>query len=539
MVITKDNFKKNNLNLIQFIMAILVIYSHAFPIATAQNGGEILKDLTEAGYSSGNLAVAAFFIISGFLVSASYEDSPGIFQYLLKRAFRIFPALFAVVVFSAFILGPLVTSLPLQEYLTDAGTWQYVKTVFLYPVYWELPGVFEQNLYGNSVNGSLWTIPYQFGLYLMLGIVGFLRLNKYRRVSFSMLCAFIFAYLMRDDLFSNITQLFGMPLRDWLYLGMYFTAGMTAYSYRDSIKLDRQGAMVSLSLMLFAWCAKEYFVSTAIFGTYLILYLGYCTKHVKFPMDKLSFGIYLYGFPIQQMFTHLFGGSMDPYLNMILSIPIVLLLAYVSNRFVESPIAKLEKYISLKPLIPQFVYSGCEMIRSAWEHMLQRIIAISWREYGVILLISGVAVWGLFIDLPSGVEFTENRKNPARALAQGYFDQNEGETFTFVTDVSCVKLGQKRGMDRLEINGFLPETFTDVNTVTVYYNGSPILESGEVTAGQGFSFLLTVPNHEMLMEKKAEIKLIFNTVHQMEPDSADIRQLSACITSIRFRGSAE
>lgn len=537
MFVTKENFKKNNLNFIQFIMAILVIYSHAFPIATAQNGGEIIKDLTDSQYSFGNLAVAAFFIISGFLVSASYENSTGIFAYLKKRVFRIFPGLFAVLLLGALVLGPLVTTLPLSQYFTNYQTWSYIKGVFMHPLYWNLPGVFEQNLYGSSVNGSLWTIPYQFGFYILLGIVGFLGLLKFKKVSLSLFFAFVFAYLMKDNLFPNITHFLSMPLNDWLYLGMYFTAGMTAYAYRDKTELNRQGAMICLTLLLFAWVAKEYFLSTSIFGTYLILYLGYCTKPVKCKMAKLSYGMYIYGFPVQQLFTHLFGGSMNPYLNSMLSIPVVLLLAWLSDRFIETPIAKLEKYVTLEPLIPQFVSTTCGKIRSVWNRVLDRITTISWLEYATVLLCAGVAVWACFIDLPSKVDFTENRQVPSRVLASGCYAQGENEPFIFVTDSSCINLGQKRGMTCLEINGFLPETFTDVNSISVYYNDSPVIMDAEVLPGQNFLFSLPVPDHQMLVEKEVSIKLVFNAIHKMEPDNPDSRQLSACITSIFLKSN--
>lgn len=539
MFVAKENFKKNNLNFIQFIMAILVIYSHAFPIATSQNGGEIIKDLTDSQYSCGNLAVAAFFIISGFLVSASYENSTGLFAYLKKRVFRIFPGFFAVLVLSALVLGPLVTTLPLSQYFTNYQTRCYIRGVFMHPLYWNLPGVFEQNLYGSSVNGSLWTIPYQFGFYILLGIVGFLGLLKFKKVSLSMFIAFVFAYLMKGNLFSNVTHFLSMPLNEWLYLGMYFTAGMTAYAYRDKIELNRQGAMLFLTLLLFAWIAKEYFISTSVLGTYLILYLGYCTKPVKCKMAKLSYGIYIYGFPVQQLYTHLFGGSMNPYLNIVLSVPVVLLLAWLSDKFIETPIVKLEKYVTLKPLIPQFVNRACGTIRSVWNRVLDRIAAISWVEYAAALLCAGVVVWSCFINLPSRVDFAENRSVSSRILAYGYYTQNENEPFVFVSDSSCIHLGQKSGMTCLEINGFLPETFTDVNSISVYYNDSPVIIDVEVLPGQMFSFSLPVPDHQMLVEKEVSIKIVFNAIHEVEPGNPDIRQLSACITSIGFKRTTD
>lgn len=473
-----------------------------------------------------------FFIISGFLVSASYENAKGLFSYLKKRIFRIFPGFFSVLVLSALVLGPLVTTLPLREYFSDAATWRYLKSVFLYPLYWNLPGVFEQNLYSSSVNGSIWTIPYQFGFYILLGVLGFLGLLRYKKVNLSLFAVFVCAYLTSDNLFPNVTHFLGIPLKEWLYLGMYFTAGMAAYAFRDRIELSRRGAITCLTLLLFAWIAEEYYLSVSVFGTYLILYLGYCTKPVHFSLAKLSFGIYIYAFPVQQLFTHLFGGSMSPYLNMLLSVPIVLLLAWLSDRLIETPATKMEKYVTLEPLIPEKLSRAWGQLRAAWERVLRRLAGISWGGYAAVLLLTGVVVWAAFFNLPSKVDFTSTRHQPSRVLVSGYYTQNKDEPFVFVTDSSCIHLGQKRGMTCLEIKGFLPESFTDVNSVSVYFNDAPVLADGELIPGQVFSFSLTVPDHRMLMEKEVSVQIVFNAVHEREPDNTDIRQLSACITSI-------
>lgn len=539
MYITKENFKKNNINIIQFIMAILVIYSHAFPIATDGNESELFMNLTESHYSFGNLGVATFLIFSGFLVSASYENTNNIFVFLKKRVFRIFPGLLAVLVLSALVLGPCVTTLTISEYYQHPMTWQYLKNIFLNPLYWNLPGVFESNVYGSSVNGSLWTIPYQFGFYVLLGVLGFLGMLKKQKVSLSLLATFIISYLMRDNLFAGRTHFLGMPLYDWLYLGMYFTAGMTAYAYRHVIRLSKQGAMIALSLLIFAWFAKEYFISTTICGTYLLLYLSYCTKNVNCSLDRLSFGVYIYGFPVQQLFTHLAGGSMNPYLNTILSIPVVVCLAWLSDKFFEAPIQKLEKYITLKKFIPAGISAVWDKCYSRLLRLVERAANISWKSYFAILLLGICSCWVLFVNLPSSVDFTKNVRGGAtvRALGTGYYSKSAGETYTFVSDVSEVHLGQRKGMTELTIEGFIPANFTDVQFVSVYVNGNAYLTDQSVTAGQGYSFNISIPDNNTIMEKKITVRMVFNTVHAKEEGNPDIRDLSACVTAIKLNPS--
>lgn len=539
MYITKENFRHNNINFIQLIFAILVIYSHAFPIATAGNEGEIISDLTASRYSFGRLGVAAFFIFSGFLVSASYENTNNALIFLRKRVFRIFPGLVAVFALSAFVLGPCVTTLPVSDYFAHPTTWQYLRNVFLIPLYWNLPGVFETNLYSASVNGSLWTIPYQFVFYVFLSIIGFLGFTKYRCTSLAALISFCFAYLLQDNLFPGVTHFMAMPLSDWLYLGMYFTAGMTAYAYRHVIRLSKQGAMIALSLLIFAWFAKEYFISTTICGTYLLLYLSYCTKNVNCSLARLSFGVYIYGFPVQQLFTHLAGGVMDPYINILLSVPTVLCLAWLSDKFFEAPIQKLEKYITLKKFIPAGISAAWNKCYSRLLRLVERAANISWKSYFAILLLAICSCWVLFVNLPSSVDFAKDVRGGAtvRALGTGYYSKSAGETYTFVSDVSEVHLGQKKGMTELTIEGFIPANFTDVQFVSVYVNGNAYLTDQSVTAGQGYSFNISIPDNNTIMEKKITVRMVFNTVHAKEEGNPDIRDLSACVTAISLHPS--
>jgi len=535
MYITEGNFRKNNINIIQSIMAVLVIYSHAFPIASNSNAGEIIMDLTTSHYSFGNLSVAAFFIFSGFLVYASYENSNNILVYLKKRIFRIFPGLLAVLAMSSLVLGPIVTTLSISEYYRHPMTWQYLKSIFLNPLYWNLPGVFEGNLYSSSVNGALWTIPYQFGFYILLGILGFFGLLKYRKVSLALLAAFIISYLMRDVLFVGRTHFMGMPMHDWLYLGMYFTAGMTAYAYRHVIRLSKQGAMVALTLLVFAWIAKEYYISTTICGAYLLLYVSYCTKKVDFSLARLSFGIYIYGFPIQQLVTHLAGGSMNPYLNIVLSVPAAVCLAWLSDKFFEAPVQKLEKYVTLKRFIPAGVSSAWNKCYGWLMKLVDKIANISWKSYFAIFVLGLGIYWAMFVNLPSAVDFTKNKTIPAHALGAGYYEKSPGESYTFVTDVSELHLGQTKGMTELVIEGFIPSGFIDVQFVSVYVNGDEYLAKQSVTAGQGYLFTISIPDNKMLLEKKISVRMVFNTIHAREEGALDIRDLSACVTSVSLK----
>ncbi len=167
--------RENNFDFLRFFAAALVLFAHCYPLV-GRKMDEPLTVLT--GYEKGGgIAVGIFFVISGYLITASYLNSRSPVSFLTKRALRILPALTVAVLLSAFVIGPMVTSWRLDNYLTSAKTWEYLKNILLITEY-ELPGVFNQNVYPDVVNGSLWTLPLEVMMYmgvLALGLVGFLR----------------------------------------------------------------------------------------------------------------------------------------------------------------------------------------------------------------------------------------------------------------------------------------------------------------------------------------------------------------------------
>ena len=339
----RSSGRKNNVGTVQLLAALGVMYSHAFPIAQNSNAGELLLHLTGNRLSCGNTAVFIFLMLSGYLIAGSYERAGSFFAYIKKRVLRLLPALLLALLFSTFVIGAIYTTLPLGEYLRSPATWQYLKNILLYPLYWNLPGVFEGNVYSASVNGALWTIPYQFGLYVALGVVGAAGLLKSKKFSVGTFLVLALLYYRSGQLLpESMTHFMLMPIGDWFKLGLYFTAGVCAYNFRDRILLSWRGAALSMILLTLS---VSYYQLTemglVIFGTYAVLFLCFGMMQIRLPLSHLSYEIYLLGFPIQQAVTASFGGQMHPYLNMLIAIPITLALAFLMERFCERPLLRL------------------------------------------------------------------------------------------------------------------------------------------------------------------------------------------------------
>lgn len=151
-LVNKINIFSTNGNLIRFLLAIGVILHHSSYLS--QNNDGFLYVLTNGQITFGGISVLGFFFFSGLYVTKSMHKAQSCSSFLWARCKRIFPALFFVVFLCVFLLGPVLTSYDLGDYFKSSSTYLYLLNAILIPVH-NLPGVFEQNIYGPTVNGSL------------------------------------------------------------------------------------------------------------------------------------------------------------------------------------------------------------------------------------------------------------------------------------------------------------------------------------------------------------------------------------------------
>ncbi|KAA0548342.1 acyltransferase [Bacillus sp. BGMRC 2118] len=328
-----NNARINNLDIIRFIAASLVLFSHAYPLTTGSNGSEPFAVWTMGQMTFGEFAVSIFFIISGFLITQSFDRSRNPVNYMKARALRIFPGLIVCVALTVFVLGPIFTQLTLGEYFTSRDTYMYFKTISLYFMQYNLPGVFDTNVWPNAVNGSLWTLWYEFFFYIVVLVLGMLRLLDKRVVVATFIISSGLHFFGKGDFYTDLFR--------------YFSAGMILYLFRSHIKMNGVVALLSL-LGLIVTANYGYFeFAFTIFGAYLIFYLAYETRlrlHNFGKYGDFSYGIYIYAFPIQQIFANMFNNQLTAVENFFVSFPITLLLAFASWHVVEKRALKYKNF---------------------------------------------------------------------------------------------------------------------------------------------------------------------------------------------------
>jgi len=329
--------RDNNFDVLRLLAAISVIFSHSFLIAQGTQDHEPLIWLTGRQAILGLAGVFVFFAISGFLVTQSWEQTGSAPRYLLKRCLRIFPGLVAALILSAFVLAPLVTKLPLADYFARLEPYRYVAgNAALSVKVHELPGVlFVDNPVGLEINGSLWTLRYEFMMYLMVLALGLTRLlNLWTCI----------ALLVVGMACVQFPTTFG-GLGGWGWMLSFFAIGMVLYKLRGTRVFDYRVALAALALLAVSIVAGGFIVLFPLTGCYLALWLALNPRIPPLRAARwgdLSYGLYIYGWPAEQLVIWLNGGHAPWWLVFGGGGAIAGVLAFVSWHLVEAPALRLK-----------------------------------------------------------------------------------------------------------------------------------------------------------------------------------------------------
>ena len=328
--------RKNNFDFLRIVFATFVIITHSYPL-TGMAECDWLCQLTNDQLSFSYVGVKGFFIISGYLIFQSMERSRGIVDYYWKRLLRLFPALFVVLLLTV-LLAPFVyeSSLP---YLKNISVWTYLpNNLTLFKIQYNIQGVFEHNPFKGAVNGSLWTIPYEFTMYVFLSLFIFLRKNKTLTRVFLAMCftGWVIAHVFFLEAAARYT--FFINGKFLVDLGVFFMAGALLSALRiEKLKYQNLLFLISLALLILSLACNVFTYAKFITLPLAVILFGLQStpvlRELGSKVGDLSYGVYIYAFPVQQTLVYYFAPNY--WQLMLISIPITYILAYVSWHCIE------------------------------------------------------------------------------------------------------------------------------------------------------------------------------------------------------------
>ena len=339
--------RSNNFNFLRLLFATLVILSHSFEFIDGNRSHEILTSIFKS-ISFGEFAVDGFFLLSGYLIVKSWATEPKPLSFLAKRVLRIHPGYTVAVLMCALIVGPLAAE-P-SEYFRKLS----MSAVFEGIVRMKDPAVPEvfKGLHYPWVNGSLWTIPFEFKCYLFvlaLGVLGLVR----RRQAWLAITLVFFTIAVLKSMGHSIPVSHRTSL--WLYplcrLSMFFFSGGVVYLYREHIRFNKKYLLWSTAAVFIGMFSKDTAeIVLASFGAYVLFYVAFRPTSALEAFRKLpdvSYGVYLYGWPVQALLIWYYP-NITPWQLFFLALMGAAALGYASWHIVERPFLKLKPRSQLK-----------------------------------------------------------------------------------------------------------------------------------------------------------------------------------------------
>lgn len=336
---------ENNFGFLRLLFAYLVIISHSTHLIYDSPSKELFYILT-GSVTFGMLAVDGFFLISGYLIYQSYENSKNLASYLMKRVLRIFPGFIVASFLSIIFVVTLADGLHL---LLKLDLYEWVK-ISLKSLILSTPYVdgLVLNTSRQIINGSLWTIRYEFLCYLLIPMIAFLIIDKRKIFPITLLFMSIYIYMIiynidyivRNAAFFSLLQFFRMTTA--------FLVGICFYKYRQAIIWSRNYIIFScLALIFMRLTSNRFFeLGLIVFGGYLMFNFAFNFKNKMLQKigskTDISYGVYLYAWPIQIVIIHHFN-LISPWLLNVITIVLASVAGYISWVKVEKPFMNLKK----------------------------------------------------------------------------------------------------------------------------------------------------------------------------------------------------
>lgn len=320
---TEADFSDNNFTPLRLLLALLVVFGHF----------QLLAGVTHPPWPFGyaGAAVDCFFVVSGYLVSNSFDRDPSLKRFYLRRFFRIYPLYLMVVLAQTAVFFCLATD---GSGATGRSLLRYflVNAAFANFLQYDVGDGVLSGVANPSLNPSLWTLKIEFGFYLLLPFL-WRAVERWGAVLLAVVFALSAAYYWAwvEAGHAELARQLPGQLQ-------FFILGVAAYRYRREILPRRTVGIlftVALALLLTALLgARPPVVYPLVVGAFAGL-AALATPRLRLRRD-ISYGVYLLHGPLIQL-SLLMGVYRPGWTGLVATIALLVPLALVCEHLVEAP----------------------------------------------------------------------------------------------------------------------------------------------------------------------------------------------------------
>jgi peptidoglycan/LPS O-acetylase OafA/YrhL len=339
--------RNNALNALRLVLAVSVIFWHSWPLTGRTITFKPFEQFIE------QVGVDGFFAISGFLITSSWLRNPSVRDYAAARLLRIFPGLWVCLIVIAFVFAPLSVAIQhgsVADLMASNDSLAYVINNGLLNVYYAGVDHTPRNVPWPGVwNGSIWTLVFEMICYIAVGILGVLGMLKRRWVVPAVFVIALIGTIVFPYPVFAASSIQAMVFR----FVVMFAAGALVYQFREAIPARWSLVAVCIVIVLASMFLPNFRVLGAIPLAYAVITTGALLHHPRLNLrNDLSYGVYIYAYPVQQMLVVLGFASLNIVVFFAFATIVTVPLAALSWFLVEKQAIALKNRIKRKHHAP-------------------------------------------------------------------------------------------------------------------------------------------------------------------------------------------